>query len=312
MSFRQMLADCRQTARLGLLLSLAAALHIVEAQLPALPLPGAKLGFANLVTVLVLYTWGWREGLLVAVLRQILGGLFTGALLGPPFWFGATGAVLSTLIMGGLVTLSRRRLSPVVVSMLGAVAHNMGQLAVAYALVRQAAVMAYLPYLLLLALPAGAVVGYLARLLLPVLQEELLPADDVQPMLYERRASFAVAGVIGVVLVAVALLYQAAGHDVAASALHANITVDGQCVAQLPLHVDAVYDVPLLSGHLRVDISEGGVAVLESDCPDQVCVHTGRIRRPGQAVICVPHKVMVSVAQEIPVTGESEIDAVSG
>ena len=73
------LVGCQRTARLGLLLSLAAVLHVIEAQLPSVFfLPGARLGLANLVTVLVICVWGWREGLLVAVLRQVLAGCSPG------------------------------------------------------------------------------------------------------------------------------------------------------------------------------------------------------------------------------------------
>lgn len=118
--FSVILAASRRTARLGLLLALATVLYVVEAQLPLLPLPGARLGLANLVTLLALYGWGLREAFQIALLRQVLGGMFTGTLLGMPFFFGLAGAVSSTLVMALLLTLGRGRTHPVLVSIWGA------------------------------------------------------------------------------------------------------------------------------------------------------------------------------------------------
>ncbi|MGI6081921.1 MAG: Gx transporter family protein [Limnochordia bacterium] len=304
-----MLARCQRTARLGLLLSLAAVLHVIEAQLPSVFfLPGARLGLANLVSVLVICVWGWREGLLVTVLRQVLGGLFTGALLGPSFWFGLVGGMMSVLVMGSLVVAAQGALPTVLVSMAGAVAHNLGQLMVAYAFVRQPAVFAYWPLLLLFALPSGAAVGYLAGVLLPSLREELR-SEKTTPVGWPNRLA---AGLVLVVFVfGVTLpfrqqtLFQGAANP---EALHVEVIVDGRLVGRLPLTGDIIYDVPLRSGHMEVSVSGGRVAVLQSDCPDQICVRTGRIERPNQAVICVPNRVVVRIAGK----AETDIDAVSG
>lgn len=308
--FTQALANCQRTAQLGLLLSVAAVLHVVEAQLPSLPLPGARLGLANLISVLVIYAWGWREALLVAVLRQVLGGLFTGAFLGPPFWFGLVGGVLSVLVMGSAVVASRGRLSTIAVSMLGAIAHNMGQLMVAYTLIRQPAVIAYWPFLLLLALPSGAVVGYLAGVLMPLLREDQW--DEAWRVPASGWGHRAVAGALLVLFVVGAVLPFRQGsthqHGAAVGALYAEISVDGRPVNRMPLDTDALYDVPLTKGHMKVSVRGGGVAVVESDCPDQICVRTGRIRRPSQAVICVPNRVVVRIVGE----QKPDIDAVSG
>lgn len=306
----QVLANCQRTARLGLLLSVAAVLHVIEAQLPSLPLPGARLGLANLASILAIYAWGWREGLLVAVLRQVLGGLFTGALLGPPFWFGLVGAVLSVFVMGSAVVASQGRLPTIPVSILGAVAHNMGQLVVAYMLVRQPAVIAYWPFLLFLALPSGAVVGYLAGVLLPLLREDHWDEGmAVSIGLWGNRlvaSIFLVLFVVGAMLpLRQNLLRQNEG---AVHRTHVEISVDGRQVARLPLDTDVTYQVPLATGRMRVSVRDGGVAVVESDCPDQICVHTGRIRRPSQAVICVPNRVVVRITGE----AEPDVDAVSG
>ena len=159
--------SAREIARLGVLLALATSLHIFEAQLPSLPIPGAKIGLANLVSLFALYAWGVREALLIAVMRQLVGSLVTGAFLTPAFAFGMAGGVLSVVVMAGLLRIGGGVLGPVAISLAGATAHNVGQLLVAWAMLGQPQVFFYLPYLLWFAVPSGALVGVTATRLLP-------------------------------------------------------------------------------------------------------------------------------------------------
>ncbi|MBQ1411998.1 MAG: NusG domain II-containing protein [Clostridia bacterium] len=70
------------------------------------------------------------------------------------------------------------------------------------------------------------------------------------------------------------------------------IRADGREVACLPLDVDTVYAVS--EGNV-IEIRDGGVRMIRADCPDQVCVHTGRITETGQSIVCVPHRVVVTI-----------------
>jgi len=88
-------------------------------------------------------------------------------------------------------------------------------------------------------------------------------------------------------------------------ALTVVITADGRELRRIPLASFPDEPVVLqnngytLSLHLLSDDPTGGrgpgVAVAESDCPGQDCVHTGAIRRPGQAIVCLPARVVVSL-----------------
>ena len=150
---------------LGLLTALALALSFAENVLP-LPafLPGAKLGLANLVTLLALYLFPeWHDAALVLCLRVVLGSVFTG---GGAFWYSAVGAALSFSLM---CFLRRFGLSLVAVSAAGGIAHNVGQLAAAMLVLRTAALFAYAPILAALGLASGLAIGLLAAVLLPVL-----------------------------------------------------------------------------------------------------------------------------------------------
>ncbi|HHT27769.1 MAG TPA: hypothetical protein GXZ82_11030 [Firmicutes bacterium] len=294
--FSVILAASRRTARLGLLLALATVLYVVEAQLPLLPLPGARLGLANLVTLLALYGWGLREAFQIALLRQVLGGMFTGTLLGMPFFFGLAGAVSSTLVMALLLTLGRGRTHPVLVSIWGAIAHNMAQLGVAYLFIQQRAVLAYLPFLLYLALPSGAVIGYLAKVLLPIVYTEMgktLP-PSIPATTGLRRWAPTLVSVVFIGLFVVYTAWPVINRPEEAAAF-AVITVDGKDVVQLPLDQDTKYQVPVTGRSFVVQVENNRVRVLEADCPDQVCVLTGHISRVGQAVVCVPNRVTIRI-----------------
>lgn len=150
---------------MAVLITFAVVIHAVEAALPLpMPVPGVRLGLANIMTLLTLLLYGLRSGLLVAVLRTVLGSLITGTFLGVGFWLSLSGGVAACLAMGLAAVLYRRRyLSVLSVSVLGAAAHNLAQLGAAAALIASPALLrGYYPLLLLLALPAGIFTGLAA------------------------------------------------------------------------------------------------------------------------------------------------------
>lgn len=148
------------------LVTLATALAFAESLLPnPLPLPGVKLGLANMVTLLVLYLFGLKEGLALSLLRVLFSSLLGGTFLAVAFWLSFSGALVSTLVMA-LVLKLVPSLSIMGVSMVGAVFHNLGQLLVAGFLIQTFSIFYYFPFLLLAGIPIGLTTGYLARLLL--------------------------------------------------------------------------------------------------------------------------------------------------
>ena len=74
-----------------------------------------------------------------------------------------------------------------------------------------------------------------------------------------------------------------------------KVAVDGRVVAQLPLGVDCTRVFESERGSNTVVIREGGVSVTESDCPDKICVNQGVIRYNGESIVCLPHKLVVTV-----------------
>lgn len=157
------MSDTRRLIILGLFVAVAGVLHAVEAWLPLpVPVPGVKLGLANIVSLAVIVLYGWRDALAVAVVRVVLGALLGGAFLGPSFALGMSGAVASTLAMAYACCRWRPALSLVGISVLGAAIHNLAQISVAALIVANDALLWYLPYLTLFALPTGLATGFTA------------------------------------------------------------------------------------------------------------------------------------------------------
>ena len=154
----------RKVARLGIFLSLALILGVLESFIPGFFLPGMRLGLANIVLLLVLYIYGFKDGLYVAILKALLVSLLRGSFLSMGGYMALAGTLLSYLGMGLLKALFSRP-SPIGVSLFGSLLHVTGQILVAYGFMGQA-IFAYYPWLLLLAFFTGIFTGAVALLVM--------------------------------------------------------------------------------------------------------------------------------------------------
>lgn len=155
----------RRAALLGLLAALAAALSFLEGLLPVIPIPGAKLGLSNIVIMYALTSLNLPCALALAVVKAAFALLRGGS----AFLMSLAGGLLSTLVMAGALRLLHGRVSFIGVGILGAVAHNGAQLAVAMLLLSPALI-GYGPWLLLLAVAAGTATGLTLNIVMPALQ----------------------------------------------------------------------------------------------------------------------------------------------
>ena len=138
--------------------------------LPQVPIPGVKVGMANIIVLLMLGSFTLPEIGLSVVLRVIISSLATGTMMTPSFYLSLGGAVLSFLVIAIFYKTLYGRLSLVGMAMVGAVAHNIGQLVVAYFLIDNISIIAYGPVLMLAALPFGILTGVIARITLNKLE----------------------------------------------------------------------------------------------------------------------------------------------
>lgn len=153
----------RRLTRLGFYLALAIVIGILESFLPDLFLPGMKLGLANAVILLILLQSSAIEAFAVSMLRVLLVSLLRGTFLSMGGWMSFAGALLSFLGMVLAYYLSKKKLSPFFLSILGALLHNVGQILVAIFYLGTSSIAYYLPFLALLSLGTGFLIGFLAN-----------------------------------------------------------------------------------------------------------------------------------------------------
>ena len=142
----------------AVLVSLALAFSYMERFIPLqmlIPLPGVKLGLANVVTLIALYLLGTKSAFAILILRCFLGSLFGGGITG--FLFSITGGLLSMAVMA--LCKNAPLFSVYGVSILGAAAHNIGQILAAMVLMHSVYIGMYLSYLLVVALFTGFATG---------------------------------------------------------------------------------------------------------------------------------------------------------
>ena len=144
----------------GFLVAVALIFSYIETLIPfAIPIPGAKLGLANLVTLTGLFFLAPGQVFIIMRARIILSGFMFGTF--STIIYSLAGGIISFAVM--LIAKKTKILSPLGVSILGGVFHNMGQLIVACLVVKSYAPTVYLPYLVLLGTITGSLIGLIGR-----------------------------------------------------------------------------------------------------------------------------------------------------
>ncbi len=154
----------RRTLLLGLLAGLSLTMFLIEAQFPLpVPLPGVKLGLANLVTLFVISRFSVREAAAVMLIRILLGNLLTGQLVS--FSYALAGGILSLAAMAVSHRLLKGK-SLWFTSVMGGVSHNLGQMIAALCYLGWGGVVYYVPFLLVSGILMGLLIGLVTQLLL--------------------------------------------------------------------------------------------------------------------------------------------------
>lgn len=156
----------------SLLISLAIALSFVEQFIPLnliLPVPGIKLGFANIVTMFALFYLDIPSAIIITILRCLLSSfLFAGI---SSLLYSLFGAFLALLVMVILKLGYKKIFSLLGISIGGAAAHNTGQILIASIMMKNVAVFAYLPILLLSSLLTGLITALITLNLLRIFEK---------------------------------------------------------------------------------------------------------------------------------------------
>ena len=152
----------RKLTVMALTTAVAMILSFVESQIPAfVAVPGVKMGLANIAVVFALYKLGWKEAVMISLVRVVLVSLLFGSIAS--LFYSFAGAVLS---LAGMRLLKKSgKFTEIVVSVAGGVLHNIGQIAMASLILETDALRYYLPFLLISGTVAGIVIGVVSAIL---------------------------------------------------------------------------------------------------------------------------------------------------
>lgn len=151
----------KKIAYLGLLIALAFVFSYIEFLIPVnLGIPGAKLGLANLVIIVALYTINEKDAFVLSMIRIVLVG-FTFANLASML-YSLAGGILSFFAM--VLAKRSKKLSMTGVSVIGGIFHNVGQIVIAICVVKTASLIYYLPVLMVAGITAGVAIGLLGAM----------------------------------------------------------------------------------------------------------------------------------------------------
>lgn len=155
--------SAKQLTRDALLCAIALTIFMIEAQIPALvPIPGVKLGLANIVTVFAIFVYGPKDALAILLVRVVLGSIFSGQIT--TILYSLAGGLFCFCV----VVLIRKILTERqiwVASVVGAIFHNIGQVLVAMLITSTWRLVVYLPILMVSGILAGLFTGLCAQFL---------------------------------------------------------------------------------------------------------------------------------------------------
>ena len=146
----------KNIAAFGVYVALAMIFSYIELQIPPLvAIPGIKLGLPNVVIIIALYKFGWKEAIVINVLRVLLVSVLFGTVLS--LLYSVAGAILSLFVM--IILKKSKIFSTVLVSVFGAISHNIGQITVAIFVLETSELLYYLPVLLRTGTISGLLLG---------------------------------------------------------------------------------------------------------------------------------------------------------
>ena len=159
-----MALNVKKITQMAMLTAIALTIFMIEAQIPALvPIPGVKLGLANIVTVFAVFALGPKEAVMILFVRIFLGAIFAGNF--STILYSGAGGLLAILVTIGLrKILTHQQLW--VAGAIGAIFHSIGQMAVAVAVTGTPGILVYLPMMIACSIVTGLFTGLCAQLLL--------------------------------------------------------------------------------------------------------------------------------------------------
>lgn len=153
--------NIKKLTMLALLTTIALTIFMLESALPVIiPIPGIKLGLANIVTLFVLTRYGMKDACMVLVTRIILASIFAGQMV--YFIYSICGGILCLVVMAAVNHILGNAYV-YLTSITGAIAHNLGQIMAAYFVLQMSGIFAYMPYLMISGIVTGLFTGLVCQ-----------------------------------------------------------------------------------------------------------------------------------------------------
>jgi len=153
--------NTKRLITLSILLSMAIVLSIIESLIPSFSIPGAKLGLANIITIVILNIYTEKDAFVVVMLRMILVGLLRGTIGSPIFFLSLSGGLLALLFM--IIFKRLKVFSNISIGVMGSLGHSIGQIIAAIVFLSTPELVYYLPFIFLIAIPTGIFTGAVAQ-----------------------------------------------------------------------------------------------------------------------------------------------------
>lgn len=152
---------------LSVMAALAVVFSITESFLaPLIPIPGARLGLSNIVTMFVFFVMGFGPGVVILIIKSAVVFLSRGMVA---FVLSMGGGISAILVIAFFYYISRKKISVLLLSVLGAITHNMIQLVLVRFLYHMNLLVYFAPILVASGIVAGIINAYLLRLVMPLL-----------------------------------------------------------------------------------------------------------------------------------------------
>lgn len=160
----------KKCARLSMLTAVAIILNIIESIIPFFYIPGIKIGLANIIIVAVLYLYGTKEAFYVSILRVIVVGILRTGLFSTTFLFSLSGAIFSLTIMA--IIKKTNIFSIIGVSIIGSIFHSIGQILMAFVILKNSSVYTYLPIMLIISIITGIFIGFISKEVVKLIEKD--------------------------------------------------------------------------------------------------------------------------------------------
>ena len=179
----------RRVTTLSVLTAMGLITFMIESLFPPLFLPGAKMGISNVFSLLTLIVLGPSEAFILVIVRTTLGSMITGNM--STLMYSMTAGVVSVLVSTILVEFVYPRVSIVAISVVSAVLHNLTQNLVFCLISNTPEMFAYMPWLALIGVVAGIIVGFAVWFILRTVPTKVFLGatdfDDNERLVQERK-----------------------------------------------------------------------------------------------------------------------------